>query len=131
MNNIFQRIDCNFIPVSNLQESIAWYVDVFGCTFSWEEETGYAALHVSIPSEGINKAHAMITLVEAEDFNSLCFYKNGEVHPYMNFFTKDIERAHQVLTDKGLKVEPIVDEGNLKFFNFFELNGHYMGVCSF
>ncbi|MBH5317643.1 hypothetical protein I6N90_07490 [Paenibacillus sp. GSMTC-2017] len=136
MINIFQRIDCNFIPVSSLNESTKWYIDVFGCSFVWKEEAGYVALNVSNEIEAGKSAnamlgHAMITLVESEDFNPLCFIKNGIKHPFMNFYTTDIERAHLLLIEKGVTVDPIVDEGNLKYFNFIELNGHHMGVCSF
>ncbi|WP_248565522.1 VOC family protein [Paenibacillus sp. L3-i20] len=122
--------------MSNLEESTRWYVDVFGCVFVWKEESGYAALNVSVAikegkSANIELGHAMITLVESEQFSPLTFYKNGELHPYMNFYTKDIEHVHQLLTERGVEVEPISDEGNLKYFNFIELNGHHMGVCSF
>ncbi|WP_256762145.1 VOC family protein [Cohnella sp. WQ 127256] len=136
MSSVFQRIDCNFIPVSNLQKSLKWYKEVLGCSLVWKEESGYAALNVSSffeegKSANIELGQAMITLVESEDFIPLCFIKNGEKHPYMNFYTKEIDRAHQRLSTLDINIGPIVDEGHLKFFNFSELNGHYMGVCSF
>lgn len=135
MSSLFQRIDCNFIPVSHLQKSIKWYEEVFGCNVVWTEESGYAALNVSLLEErkAANKefGHAMITLVETEKFTPYIFYKNGEKHPYMNFYAKDIEMVHQVLSQKGIDAGQIIDDGYVKFFNFTELNGHYIGVCSF
>ncbi|RUS47930.1 VOC family protein [Cohnella sp. AR92] len=136
MNSVFQRIDCNFIPVSNLEESINWYVEMLGCALVWKEESGYAALNVSKSLEegksaNIEIGQAMITLVESENFSPLCFTKNGQKHPYMNFYTNEIGRAHQILSKYGFTEEQIIDEGNLQYFNFYEINGHYMGVCCF
>jgi catechol 2,3-dioxygenase-like lactoylglutathione lyase family enzyme len=76
MKDILTRIDCNFIPVSNIVESIDWYVNKLGCKFMWHDG-GYAALNVTLnnPKEGqgnIALGQAMITLVQADTVSLLC-----------------------------------------------------------
>ncbi|WP_127531413.1 VOC family protein [Paenibacillus kobensis] len=136
MVSIFQRVDTLFIPVTDIQKSIDWYSTVFGCELVWIENEEYAALNVSnvLPkgqSANIELGHCMITLVRSEAFSPLSFKRQGEEHPYFNFYTKAIEEAHSSLKEQGTPVTDIVDEGQLKYFNFYDLNGHYMGVCCF
>ncbi|WNR43668.1 VOC family protein [Paenibacillus roseipurpureus] len=133
--DILNRIDCNFIPVINILESIDWYVNKLGCKFMWHDG-GYAALNVTLnnPIEGqgnIKLGQAMITLVQADEVNPLYFTFDGRKHPIINFYSKDIIYTHQTLKDNGVEVSPINDYGSLKGMDFVDINGHLMGICSF
>jgi hypothetical protein len=133
--DILNRIDCNFIPVVNILESIDWYVSKLGCKFMWHDG-GYAALNVTLnnPNEGqgnIELGQAMITLVQADEVKPLYFIFDGRKHPIINFYSKDIFYTYQTLKENGVEVSQINDYGPLKGMDFVDNNGHLMGVCSF
>lgn len=135
MQDILNRIDCNFIPVKNIVESIDWYVNKFGCKFMWHDG-GYAALNVTVnhPKEGqgnIELGQAMITLVQADEVTPLAFGFDGRQHPVINFYTQDIHFTHEALVSNGVEVSEINEYGTLKSFDFYDLNGHIFGICSF
>ncbi|MVO99542.1 VOC family protein [Paenibacillus lutrae] len=133
--DLLSRIDCNFIPVGNILESIDWYVNKLGCKFMWHDG-GYAALNVTVhhPKEGqgnIVLGQAMITLVQADEVRPLYFTFDGRKHPIINFFTQDIMYTCQTFRDKGIDVSEVKEYGTLKSLEFIDNNGHLMGVCSF
>jgi catechol 2,3-dioxygenase-like lactoylglutathione lyase family enzyme len=135
MKDILTRIDCNFIPVSNIVESIDWYVNKLGCKFMWHDG-GYAALNVTLnnPKEGqgnIALGQAMITLVQADTVSPLFFMFDKRKHPIINFYTADIAYTHQMLKDNGVEVSQINDFGPMQGMDFTDNNGHLMGICSF
>lgn len=133
--DILNRVDCIFIPVKNIAESIEWYVKKLGCKFMWHDG-GYAALNVTInnPKEGqgnIELGQAMITLVQADEVTPLCFKFDNRKHPLINFYTKDIYYTYQTLKGNGVDVSEINEYGPLKGMDFYDLNGHLLGICSF
>jgi hypothetical protein len=133
--DILNRIDCNFVPVDNILESIEWYVSKLGCKFIWHDG-GYAALNITLnnPKEGqgnVELGQAMITLVQADEVKPLHFTFDGRKHPIINFYSKDIFYTHQTLKDNGVEVSQINDYGSLKGMDFVDINGHLMGICSF
>ncbi|WP_026675263.1 VOC family protein [Alkalihalobacterium bogoriense] len=135
MKEILSRIDCTFIPVHNIPESIDWYVNNLGCKFMWHDG-GYAALNINAvhPEEGqgnIVLGQAMITLVQADDVTPLTFTFDKKEHPVINFYTKDIEFTYGQLKKNGVEVSDIHTYGPLKSIEFKELNGHLLGVCCF
>ncbi|KOR90243.1 VOC family protein [Paenibacillus solani] len=135
MPDILSRIDCNFIPVKNISESIDWYVNKLGCKFMWHDG-GYAALNVTMnqPKEGqgnIVLGQAMITLVQADEIVPLTFSFDHRKHPVINFYTSDIYYTHSQLKENGVEVSEINEYGPLKGMDFVDLNGHLLGVCSF
>jgi catechol 2,3-dioxygenase-like lactoylglutathione lyase family enzyme len=135
MNDILSRIDCNFIPVKNISESIEWYVNKLGCKFMWHDGE-YAALNVTLndPVEGqgnIVLGQAMITLVQVNEVIPLSFLYEDRKHPILNFYAKDILFTHKALKENGVQVSEINDYGQVKGMDFIDNNGHILGVCSF
>jgi len=133
--DILSRIDCNFIPVKNISESIDWYVKKLGCKFMWHDG-GYAALNVTMnqPKEGqgnIILGQAMITLVQADEVVPLTFSFDNRKHPIINFYTSDIHYTFSQLKENEVEVSEINEYGSLKSMDFIDLNGHLFGVCSF
>lgn len=135
MKDILARIDCNFIPVKNLTESIEWYVKKVGCRFMWQDGD-YAALNVTLnnPIEGqgnIVLGQAMITLVQVNEFIPLSFMYEHRKHSVINFYTNDIIFTHKTLRDNGVQVSEINDYGQVKGMDFTDNNGHLLGICCF
>ena len=52
-------------------------------------------------------------------------------HPVINFYTKDIYHTHTILKNNEVEVSDINEYGPLKGMDFYDLNGHLLGICSF
>ncbi len=130
---LFKRIDTNFIPVKDIEESINWYKDILGLKLMWNEGD-YAAFNVNTSIEGqanIELGHAMITLVKVYNIKTMDFDYESKKHAMFNFYTIDIQATHDSLKEKGVKVSDINDYGNIQVFDFLDINGHTFGVCHF
>ncbi|WP_166243028.1 VOC family protein [Paenibacillus turpanensis] len=132
---LFARIDCNFIPVRELEASVEWYTKKIGCKLMWIHGD-YAALNVNSvhPEEGqanTKLGQAMVTLVQTSDFQPLHFSYQDRKHPVINLYTKDISQTHAFLSANEVEVSAINDFGKMQGFDFYDLNGHLIGVCSF
>jgi len=119
MSSLFKRIDTVFLPVKDFGKAVDWYCDVLGFTVRWKDDlSGYAALNIG---------ETPLTLVRKSEEE----LHNGKSHVTFNFFTADVEKAYQHLVDCQVNVEPIQDEGSVKWFKFQDLEGNPLEVCHF
>lgn len=117
MSSIFKRIDTVFLQVKDFEGSIKWYCDVLGFTLRWKDEKGgYAALDIG---------ETPLTLVRATK------EPNKSASISFNFFTPDIEKAHQLLIQNDVNVGSINEDGQVKWFKFQDLEGNELEVCHF
>jgi predicted enzyme related to lactoylglutathione lyase len=116
MNSLFKRIDTVFLEVTDMEKSIKWYTEVLGFSIRWyDKQNGYAAIDIG---------ETPLTLVSAREVAPAS-------HCLLNFYSSDINKAHQELKKNGVHVEEIVDHGNVLSFEFKDLDGHVLGVCYF
>ena len=54
---------------------------------------------------------------------------NFGVGKYYNFIPQNIEETHKFLLEHNVKLGPIDEEGNTKFFTFYDPDGNPLGVC--
>ncbi|PZD94540.1 hypothetical protein DNH61_17655 [Paenibacillus sambharensis] len=106
------RIDAVFLPVRNLQESLAWYQEVFGFDLRWSNER-MAGLAIA-PNCGFH-------LVQIPDFEPIDTYT-----PF-NFVVKDVEEVRERLERSGVQVSEIRN-GEPKRFDLTDLNGSMISV---
>ncbi|MEI4769910.1 VOC family protein [Psychrobacillus sp. FJAT-51614] len=119
MPSIFKRIDTVFLQVSDFEQAIKWYGDVLGFKLRWKDDIGgYAALEIG---------ETPLTLVRTNRNEKPV--KNNYIS--FNFYTSDIEQAHQYLVENDVNVEPINEDKNVKWFKFQDLEGNYLEVCHF
>lgn len=120
MSSIFKRIDTVFLQVSDFEQAIKWYGDVLGFKLRWKDDKGgYAALDIG---------ETLLTLVRTNN-NEKPVRKNN--HISFNFYTSDIEQAHQYLVQNDVNVEPIIEDKDVKWFKFQDLEGNDLEVCYF
>lgn len=118
MSDLFKHIDSVFLVVKDFDKSIAWYTEHLGFPLRFRNNA-IAAINIGEPS------NTPLTLVNANVLGE------GEVHPLFNFFTEDIEAAHAYLSERGVEAGPIRDYGDLKTFDFKDLDGHTLNVVTF
>ena len=118
---MFKRIDTVFLPVKDTYSSIKWYQEKCGFTLRWhDEENGYAAMD-------IGEGQTAMTLVRIPQMNS----SKIENHECFNLYTEDIHATHQKMLDAEVEATPVQSGGNVEFFQFKDLDGNTIGVCSF
>ena len=111
---MLKRIDTVFLPVTNLERSIAWYTETLGLTLRWQVQ-GYAAFHV---------AQTALTLVQADA-------AVPAKHEPFNFYVDDIKGVHAHLAGLGVAVSELRDHGNLLEFTLTDPDGNRLGIVWF
>ncbi|KOP81386.1 VOC family protein [Cytobacillus solani] len=117
------KIGAVFIPVTNVNRSVKWYKDVLELNYvgTWPENEG-ADFY-------FNSEKQYLSLVRVNEKQPTTFTANPEYqNTYYNFTTDNIEESHRRLTDKGVNVTEIYDDGAIIGFDFYDLDGNKLGV---
>ncbi|MET0785150.1 MAG: VOC family protein [Paenisporosarcina sp.] len=118
---MFKRIDTVFLPVEDTYRSIKWFEEKCGFTLRWhDEKNGYAAMD-------IGNGETAFTLVSISQMRS----SKPTEHEWFNLYTPDIHATHQNMLNLGVDATPVQSGGNVEFFQFKDLDGNAIGVCSF
>ncbi|WP_407270822.1 VOC family protein [Radiobacillus sp. PE A8.2] len=117
MAKLFDRIDTVFVQVHDLEKAVNWYVDTFELTVRFKIDNQIAALNV---------AETPLTLIQTDEVTT-----TQVKHPLFNFYTADIHKAHQKLQTTTNVIRSIEQDGEVTFFEFEDLDGNTLGVCSF
>lgn len=118
MSGIFKRIDTVFLQVTDFEKAIDWYCTVLGFSVRWKDEkNGYAALNIG---------ETPLTLVRGTNKT----IRKENTHIPFNFYTSNIQTAYKHLVEHGVKVDEI-NEDNVEWFEFEDIDGNRLGVCSF
>lgn len=114
--------DTYAVDVRNLSASREWYKEKLGLRESKtrrEEDSGRPFVDLQISSDD----DVAISLVELAPGAS-------PVSDHVIFFTRNLEKAHQWLSTRGVVVEPpTADSGGNRFFRFHDLEGNKIEVC--
>lgn len=116
MSELFKRIDTVFVKVTDIDQSIDWYVENLGFTVRWyDKEGGYAAIEVG---------ETPITLVQDKEMIPA-------EHCLLNFYSNNLEEVHHQLKEKSVDTEAIEKYGAVSAFEFKDCDGNRFGVCYF
>ncbi|NBI29832.1 VOC family protein [Chengkuizengella marina] len=117
MEKLFERVDTIIIQVKDYKEAGQWYMDRLGLESSFEDsKEKYIVLKVS---------ETPITLHEVPNVTT----PQNSCYPIL--YVKDIEKVHKHLQEKNVQVEDIQADGSVSFFDFYDLYGNKLEVCSF
>ena len=124
-NMMFRGVTNIFLPVKDLDRSIAWYTDVMGFKLLQKREAQKAASMDIGAGQGLS-------LVQVEPFEPMRFPKNHfSVHAYFNFHTDDIDKTHAVLREKGIDVSEIEgSELGFRHFSMRDIDGNWISVVN-
>lgn len=112
-----------FIPVKDPKLSANWYKEILGFKLLYIEEEA-AVLKISEQSQTV------VCLVKTLNHQPMKFPNNNfGVGKYYNFIPHNIEEVHKFLLEKNVKVNPIDEEGDSKFFTFYDPDDNPLGVC--
>ncbi|WP_282940512.1 VOC family protein [Paenibacillus sp. RC67] len=115
---LVERIDAVFLPVKNLEASVEWYQEVFGYKIRWKNQR-MAGLAIA--------SNCGFHLVQVKD------HAPNDGYVPFNFATKNIQKLHQTLKEKGVKVTGVDSDTEfkeMKLFDFWDLDGNIINVIA-
>lgn len=117
--SLISRIDTIFVPAVDTAAAAAWYERMFGMT-----EIFRSAGHIGLRIEGEGHRSTALTLIPVERMEEQHYIA-------FNFFAPDIVALHDALTEDGREVTPINKNGAMSWFDFVDIAGNRVNVCSF
>jgi hypothetical protein len=107
--------------VQDTYRSIKWFEEKCDFKLRWhDEKNGYAALDVG-------NGETAFTLVRIAQMGT----NKPTEHEWFNLYTSDIHTTHQNMLNLDVDASPVQSGGNMEFFQFKDLDGNTIGVCSF
>lgn len=116
---LISRIDTIFVPAVDTVAAAAWYERTFGMAEIFRS-AGYIGLRI----EGEGSGTTALTLIPVERMEK-------QHYVAFNFFAPDIEALHDALTEDGREVTPINKNGAMSWFDFVDIAGNRVNICSF
>ena len=117
------KIGSIFIPVTNIEKSSDWYEKFLGVKIidRWEEGAGFY-----LPTGSTQLALIKVDTPQPTEFTT----KGSKKNSYYNFVVDDIEAVHQQFKDNGIVTSDIDQFGEMKFFDFYDLDGNPFSVVN-
>jgi catechol 2,3-dioxygenase-like lactoylglutathione lyase family enzyme len=119
---IFGRLDTVIVRVCDLVRAKSWYQDVLELTPRFETEQivvfdtgGPTSLTLEYPGPEVDAQVVRL----------------GAARCYPIFYSDNIDAIHNLLSSRGVKVDPILDDGAVRYFAFEDLEGNFFNVCQF
>jgi lactoylglutathione lyase len=111
-----------FIPVSDLERSTQWY----------NQMLGFEILHNDEPLANVLKMGdgvVVFCLVKSYNIEQPMFPKNEyNVDHYFNFHTGNIDKAYQLLLEKGANVGELHEFDGMRGFDIYDPDGNRFSV---
>ncbi|PLR77371.1 glyoxalase/bleomycin resistance/dioxygenase family protein [Bacillus sp. V3-13] len=127
MSNFISHIATIEIPVSSLEQSVDFYVDILGVEIHFKgEENAMLSFH----SKGV----PTIFLVETEEKSNLSFKNtyNNVIHSVIDFYTPSLKEFYDWLKEKNVEVGTlnINNENGLGGFGFKDPDGNLLSATN-
>ena len=119
---VINRVSHVMIPVKQLTESIAWYVDNLGFQVKWQRGDNKMVI-LELPSG----PHFFLWETEHDTFAH--FRLNDGIQPVIGIEAADIRELLRKLTDNGVRIGDVREErGEGMDFEFFDPSGNMLVV---
>lgn len=122
------RIGYCYLPTTNIEESINWYLKNLGLKLMHKfEDRGSLIGVLHYP----HKNSIAIVLVETKDYKPLEIIRNGNPFPLLAMNCTNIENTHKKLKENDIQVGDISVLGNdeAKYFYFRDNEGNLLEVA--
>jgi catechol 2,3-dioxygenase-like lactoylglutathione lyase family enzyme len=127
VSNFISHIATVEIPVTNLNKSIDFYIDILGVKVEFKEDK---QAMITFSKQGV----PTLFLVETEESKSLSFRNtnNGIVHSVIDFYTPRLKEFYNWLVEKQVEVGTlnVHNETGLGGFGFRDPDGNLIGACN-
>lgn len=125
MEHRITRISSIEIPVSNVDASVEWYVNVLGLEVQHKDEKTAMLTFNAVGVPGL-------FLCETGSSERLRFVNsnNGITHSVVDFYTDDLERCHKDFIAQGVKVGKLNVFNGFGGFGFEDPDGNMLSVCN-
>ncbi|MGD6956084.1 VOC family protein [Rossellomorea aquimaris] len=119
---IHRKLNTVFIPVADLKESVDWYERVMGFEI---DPVQYNEIE-DIPVYTFQMGETSLTLEEEKGFTP-----PASNVPICNFQTTQIEKVREDFHEKKVTIESrIITFPNFSYFNFRDVNGNLLMICT-
>jgi predicted enzyme related to lactoylglutathione lyase len=120
MANRVEGIAYNVIPVTDISKAVEWYSKHLSFEVQHQRDD-YAGLFFN--------NRPVLNLKKTDHPSRAVFECNGKTHWVITLYTKDIYSLHTVLTEEGVRVGQVYDEGQWgKFFTMHDPDGNMFDV---
>ncbi|MDZ5471535.1 VOC family protein [Bacillus sp. 31A1R] len=119
------RVGTTYLPVKNIKEAVHWYVSNLDAVLNYEDNDK-AILDLA------NQSFFLVKVNEKQNSNFVDSYGNERftLTFEVNGLT-ELEKLHQDLSEKGVKIGEIEDRGHAgNNFIFYDLDGNKFDVWS-
>lgn len=127
MKNFIPHIATLEIPVSNVQKSIDWYVDIFNLNVHFKDDN---SAMLSFESKGV----PTIYLVQTDEMQPLSFKNSNNqiIHAIIDFYSEQLSEFYHWLKDKNVEVSTLnIDPSNgFGGFSFKDPDGNPLGATN-
>ncbi|MEF3302161.1 VOC family protein [Paenibacillus sp. GYB003] len=111
------------IPVSNLEQSIAWYETNLGWRLKGRGNERLAFMEIN--------QHNFANLWQTDEETNVNFHIDGEPMPAFVMVTEHIDKLHEDLKKTGTAILQFSNEGFAKGLKFKDPNGNTMLVLEY
>jgi catechol 2,3-dioxygenase-like lactoylglutathione lyase family enzyme len=119
---IVKKINTVFIPVADLRKSVEWYAENLGFRLDQDQ---YREID-QLPVYTFPMGETSLTL-EAEE----SFMPSTSTVPICNIHTVEIDKVREDFLSKGVIIESdIISFPDFSYFNFRDLNGNLLMICT-
>ncbi|WLD93771.1 VOC family protein [Alkalihalobacillus sp. AL-G] len=119
-----KRIDAVFVPVTDIERSEKWYLEMFPFRVVFRSSDGIYVGFRFNDNESESDLKTALTLHKVERMPE-------RSHIPFNFYTEDVEGFHSYLADKGIEVGQIHSAEGMRFFEFSDPDGNTMEAVTF
>jgi catechol 2,3-dioxygenase-like lactoylglutathione lyase family enzyme len=127
MTNLISHIATVEIPVSDLEKSIDFYIDILGAEVHFQDENNAM---LTLKSKGV----PTIYLVKTEEIDGLSFRNttNDVIHSVIDFYTASLIELYEWLKQKNVEVGPlnIKEPNGFGGFGFKDPDGNWLSACN-
>lgn len=119
------RVGTSYLPVTDIDRSSSWYVDMLGAKLSYQDE------HKAI----LNLANQSVFLIKSKKDQTSNFFDSNGVERFSLTFEVNglaaLEALHREFSEKEIRVGDIENRGHSgRNFVFYDLDGNKFDVWS-
>ncbi len=120
--NPFTKVDTVIVRVPDLDKARKWY----------EEKLGFETAFVGKKERIVvfkAGSETSLTIYELKPGEKKTTGKTSSSYPI--FYAPDINKAHRLLKERGIKIGPIEGDQDTQWFSFWDLDQNLLEVCHY